>query len=333
MGEENFKQMKIAVTGANGHVGANLVRFLLEQGHSIRVLVHRNSRALQGLAVEVVKGSLSDTVVLEKLCRDREVVFHAAAQIAIGSENETDVFHTNVTGTKNVLRAAEKSGVKRFIHFSSIHALQQQPLDKPVDENRPLNLDSPWAYEKSKALAEKWVLERNAPDFQVIVLNPTAIIGPYDFGPSYLGQVMLKIYQGRLPGLVPGGYNWVDVRDVAQAAVNALEKGVAGERYLLAGHWHSLKTLAEIICNFRNKKCRLPVFPFWMARAGVPFLTVLARLRKQMPLYTQSSLTVLQLANRQIDNGKAVRELGFRVRPLRESVADTVEWFKKHQYL
>ncbi len=325
--------MKTAVTGANGHVGANLVRLLLERGHRVKVLVHNNSRALKGLDVEVVNGNLHDLSALESLCRGCDAVFHAAAKIAIGGEPKTGVYQTNVEGTKNILAAAENAGVRRLIHFSSIHALQQQPQDMPVDETRLLNLDSPMTYERTKALAEKLVLEHNSSRFQVVVLNPTAIVGPYDYGPSYLGQVILKIYRGRLPGLVPGGYNWVDVRDVARAAVTALEKGRPGERYLLSGEWQSLKTLADEVCRNRGKKCRLPVFPFGLARIGLPVLTAFARLRNQSPLYTATSLKILQSANRHVSNDKARRELDFHPRPFGESVADAVAWFKKHQYL
>ncbi len=326
--------MKVAVTGANGHVGACLTRLLLKENHEVRVLVHTGSRALQGLNVETVKGDLDDPASLECLCRDREVVFHLAAKISIGRENYDEVSKINVKGTKNLAAAASReASVKRFVHFSSIHALQQFPQDKPLDETFPLALHSEIVYEKTKALAEKWILEQNSPDFQVIVLNPTAITGPYDFKPSYLGQVIQMIYKGTLPGLVPGGYNWVDVRDVAQAAVNAMEKGEPGERYLLSGEWQSLKSLAQIICTHRNKKCRLPVFPFWLARMGVPFMSLYARWKKQEPLYTKISLTILQSSNRHILHDKAGRVLGFSPRPLEESVADTLAWFKKHQYL
>ncbi len=202
--------MKIAVTGANGHVGACLVRLLLKEKHEVRVLVHHGTKALQGLNLETVKGGLDNADALKRLCHDREIVFHLAAKIAIGSERYDEVYKVNVQGTKNLTIAALKAGVKRFVHFSSIHALQQFPQDKPVDETRPLALDTEMVYEKTKALAEKWVLAQNRPGFQVIILNPTAIIGPYDFKPSYLGQVIQMIYKGTLPGLVPAGYNWVE---------------------------------------------------------------------------------------------------------------------------
>jgi len=325
--------MKVAVTGANGHVGACLTRLLLKENHEVRVLVHAGSRAFQRLNVEAVKGDLDDPASLEHLCHGREIVFHLAVKIAIGSESYDEVYKVNVEGTRNLAIAAREAGVKRFIHFSSIHALEQYPQDKPLDESRPLALHSKMVYEKTKALAEKWILEQNSPGFQVVVLNPTAIIGPYDFKPSYLGQVIRMIYKGTLPGLVPAGYNWVDVRDVAQAAVAAIKKGNPGERYLLSGEWQSLKNLAGIVCAHRDKKCRLPVFPFWLARMGVPFMALYARWKNREPLYTKTSLTILQSANQHILNDKAGRVLGFFPRPLEESVADTLAWFKKHQYL
>ncbi len=325
--------MKVAVTGATGHVGTCLVQQLLEKNHKVRVLVHHHPENLQNLPVEIVTGSLQEEETLEQLCNDREIIFHLAAKISIGNEKEEPVYETNVTGTKKLVNTARKSGVKKLIHFSSVHTLQSFSHNKPLDENRPLVLDSNLIYEKSKAVAEKWVLEQNTTDFQVIVLNPTAIIGPCDKRPSYLGRVIQKIYQGSLPGLVPGGYNWVDVRDVAAAAIAAAEKGHPGERYLLSGTWKSLQELAEIICAHRNKKCLIPVFPFWLAYGAVPFITFFSRVANKEPLYTRTSLTILKNAHPNISSEKARRELGFSPRPLEETLADTINWFKKHQYL
>ena len=325
--------MKVAVTGATGHVGTCLIQQLLEKKYEVRVLIHHHPGNLQNLPVETVTGSLQEEKALKQLCDDREVIFHLAAKISIGNDKEETVFQTNVTGTQKLAAIARNSGVKKFIHFSSVHTLQSFPYNKPLDESRPLVLGASLIYEKTKAQAEQWILKQNAPDFQVIVLNPTAIIGPCDTRPSYLGRVIQRIYKGTLPGLVPGGYNWVDVRDVATAAIAAAEKGHPGERYLLSGTWKSLQELAEIICAHRNKKCHLPVFPFWLAHATVPLTTFLARLFHQEPLYTRTSLTILKNAHPNISPEKACRELGFSPRPLEETLADTINWFKKHQYI
>ena len=325
--------MKVAVTGATGHVGTCLVQQLLEKNFSVRALVHRHPGELKNLPVELVTGNLLQDETLIRLCKNCDIVFHLAAKISIGNENNEHVYQTNVTGTQKLVNIARKAGVKRLIHFSSVHTLQPVPYDKPLDENRPLVLNSDRIYEKTKAQAEEWILKQNQTDFQVIVLNPTAIIGPCDRRPSYTGRMIQQIYRGTLPGLVPGGYNWVDVRDVAAAAIAAAEKGVPGERYLLSGTWKSLKQLAAIIGSYRNKPRHIPVFPFWIAYGATPIITLFYRLINQEPLYTRTSLAILQKSHRNIRAEKARKTLGFSPRPLEETLADTLNWFKKHQYL
>ncbi len=325
--------MKIGVTGATGHVGANLVRILIANGYEVRALVRKDTRALQGVPVEKIQGDLLQPETLTLFCDGMEVIIHLAALISIGSNHYDKVFDANVTGTKNLIAACKKKGVKRIIHFSSIHALEHKPLDKPMNESRPLAITSPMAYEHTKAIAEKWVLQQNSPDFEVIILNPSAIIGPNDFKPSFLGEVVMMIYKGTLPGLVPGGYNWVDVRDVAEATANAITNGKAGERYILAGEWQCIKTLAEEIIRINGKGRTIPLFPLWLAKSGLPFMTLFARLTGNRPLYTKQSLLILQTGNRNIFSKKAQEVLGFSPRPLKETLRDTIHWFQKNSYL
>ena len=223
--------MKIGVTGANGHVGANLIRRLLRDDHTITVLQYRDHEALDGLDLIRIKGDLSNVESLDRFCTGVDVVYHLAAKISIGNNSFDELYKINVEGTQNLIHAAKKAGVKRVIHFSSIHALSHLPLDKPMDESNPIVTDSPLAYEKTKSLAQQWVQQQQEVNFDVIILNPTSIVGPYDFKPSLMGQFILKLYNGTLPGLVPGGYDWVDVRDIAEAAANALYQGEGGDGY------------------------------------------------------------------------------------------------------
>ena len=325
--------MNIGITGASGHVGANLIRLLQPAGHNIKVLLHKDGRALQIQGIETVKGDVLKKETLKPFCTNLDVVFHLAAHISIGGNNYDTVYAINVEGTKNVMEAAEKAGVKRFIHFSSIHALEHHPLDRPMDETRPLALNAPLAYERTKAIAESLVLEQNNKDFETVVLNPTAIIGPYDFKPSFLGRTLIMIYKGQLPGLVPGGYNWVDVRDVAAAAISAIDKGKPGERYILSGEWQSIKTLASLVAEIKNREMKLPVLPLWLARAGIPFFSLWSRFTSNPPLYTSESLSILQNGNRNISHNKATAALGFNPRPLKESLNDTISWFRKMSYI
>jgi dihydroflavonol-4-reductase len=325
--------MNVGITGANGHVGANLVRRLLKENFKIRVLQYRDHEGFDGLEVEVVTGDLNDSESLVRFCDNMDVVIHLAAKISIGHNTYEDLYKTNVEGTRNLAKISKKAGVKRFIHFSTIDALEHKPLDEPMDESRPLRKNSDIAYEKTKSLAEEWITQQQGPGFDVIILNPTAIFGPYDYKPSLLGQVIMQIYNGTLPGLIPGGYNWVDIRDVCEAARNAIYQGRGGERYLLSGHYKSVIDLAKLVHEITDKKMKIPILPLWLAYAGTPLIYIWSKLSNQKPVYTKHSLDILQAGNKNILNEKARRELGFNPRPLADSLKDTLNWFNEYNYL
>ena len=325
--------MKIAITGATGHVGINLVKRLIYEGHSLKVLVYKEVEILDSLNIEQVSGSLLDIESLEKLCKDADVVYHLAALISIGADTDQKVFDINVTGTKNIVNAARNAGVKKFIHFSSIHALVHTPFDIPMDESRAVVTDSPIAYERTKAIAGEWVMEQHSKTFEVVILNPTAIIGPEDFKPSFMGVFMKMLYNNRLPGMVPGGYDWVDVRDVVEATFAVIEKGRGGHRYILSGKWVSVKDFADIFMKCSDKNTNLTVLPLWLARLGIPFMWIIAKLSGRRPVYTSGSLDILQSSNKHISSDKAKHELGFNPRPIEETISDIYHWFKENNYL
>lgn len=325
--------MKIGITGANGHVGGNLVRRLLKDDHSIKVLQYRDHEALDGLDLIKVNGDINNIESLDEFCAGLDVVYHLAAKISIGYNSYDSLYKTNVAGTQNIVTAAKKAGVKRFIHFSSIHALTHAPLDKPMDETNPIVTDSPLAYEKTKSVAQRWVQEQQSANFDVIVLNPTSIVGPYDFKPSLMGQFIINLYNGSLPALVPGGYNWVDVRDIAEAAANALYQGKGGESYILSGHYKTVVGLADSLNHLTTRNIKRPVFPLWMAKLGVPFIKVWSKARGEQPLYTMQSLDILQSGNKNIRNDKARKELGYHPRPMVDTLKDTLQWLKDNQYI
>ncbi len=325
--------MKIGITGANGHVGGNLVRRLLPKGDEIRVLQYREHLALDGLDVEKIDGDISKPETLDRFCEGLDVIYHLAAKISIGYNSFDLLYDTNVRGTMNLVEAAKKQGVRRFIHFSSIHALEHEPQNEPMDESRPLAIDAPLAYEKTKSMAQKWLLEQQSANFDIIILNPTSILGPFDFKPSLMGDFIQRLYRGAIPGLIPGGYNWVDVRDVCEAAANALHQGSGGESYILSGHYKSVVAFAKLLGQVTGREIHKPVLPLWLARLGVPFLYAWSKMNGQQPLYTNQSLDILQSGNPDIRNDKARKELGFSPRPLAESLRDTIEWMKENQNL
>lgn len=325
--------MKIAVTGASGHVGANLCRQLLQSGHKVKVLIHNDIKALEGLNVEIVHGDVLLPGSLMKLCQDTEVVFHLAAIISINKKNKKNLFDVNIEGARNIIHACIQNRVRRLVYFSTIHVFKQDPIDATLDESRPMIEDSKFLYEASKAQCVKMIQEQVKNGLEVVTLHPTSIIGPNDFKPSFMGQIFIKLYQRKLPGMVHGGYDWVDVRDIARGAISAMEQGRNGEKYILSGKWRSFRSLAGVYEQCSGIKAPGIMFPDWMARPALPLMQLLAKLNHEQPLYTNDSLNTLKLGNRHIDHSKAARELNYNVRPLKETLVDTIRWFKSNQYV
>ena len=319
--------MTAVVTGASGHVGGNLLRALLEAGRPVRALVHQDRRALEGLDLEVVTGDVRDQETLRRAFAGAEVVYHTAAYISILGDEWPLLQEINVLGTRNVVQACLACGVRRLVHFSSIHALEQEPLDVPVDESRPL-VDSRRAspYSRSKAAGEREVREGMARGLDAVILYPTAIIGPYDFRPSHFGQVLLYLARGKLPALVAGGFDWVDVRDVVAATLRAAEVAPPGARYLLSGHRVSLPEIAALVEEFTGVPAPRLVLPLGLAKAVAPLATLAARLLRMEPLFTRVAVEALG-GNPRVSHERAGRDLGYRPRPFHETIRDTLRWF------
>jgi dihydroflavonol-4-reductase len=302
--------MTVAVTGAAGHVGANLVRALLAQGRPTRALVHRERQSLEGLDVEIAEGDIGDLDSLTRAFEGAEVVYHLAAHISILQSEWPLLEAVNVIGTRNVVAACMRCGVRRLVHFSTIHTLTQAP------------------YDRSKAAADRELRRGIEKGLDAIIIIPTAVTGPYDYKPSHFGEALLRLAQGRLPSLVSGGFDWVDVRDVVQGAMRAEERAPAGADYILSGHWASLRQVARLVEEISGMPAPRFSSPMWLARVGAPFITAFDRLAGRRPLYTSVSLEALR-DNRNISHRKASKELGYHPRPLRETIADTLSWFEE----
>jgi len=324
--------MTVAVTGASGHIGANLVRELLGRGQRVRALVHEDTRALEGLPVEQAAGDLLDPDSLKAAFDGVDLVYHLAVRISIVGDEGGKVTRVNVEGTRNVVDACRAAGVRRLVHFSSIHALRQKPLAEPIDESRPRVGEEAYAYDLSKARAETVALAGNRNGLEVVVVNPTAAIGPNDFKPSAMGQIFLDLHRRRLHGLVNGGFNWADVRDVATGAIRAAEVGRPGRCYLLGGQWMSIRGLARLAAEATGVRPPLFTAPMWLARLAAPLILGTARLTGSRPLVTPEGLGALR-ANRRVDYRRAADELGHRSRPIRETVTDLHRWFEERGML
>ena len=325
--------MKVVVTGATGHVGANLVRQLVARGSSPRCLVHVSSRAIDGLPVEMVPADVGDPASLYRAFQGADVVYHLAARISLSMDDWPSLESVNVAGTRNVVEACLRAGVGRLVHFSSIHALVQEPLSVPVDESRPL-VDSRRypPYDLSKAQADIEVRRGIEQGLDAVIVYPTAVIGPNDFQPSHFGEALQLIANRKLPALVSGGFDWVDVRDVVAGALAAAESAPRGARYLLSGHWVSMCDIAAQVSDITGASCKKFVCPLWLARVGAPVIEGVSRFNGKRPLYTGVSLRALK-SNRHISHEKAARELGYRPRPFRETLVDTLRWFEENGQL
>ena len=320
--------MTVAVTGANGLVGANLVRLLLEQGAEVRPIVYGDCTPLDGLGLECVECDVLDPAAIRRALAGAEVVYHLASVITLSARSHPYAETVNVNGARNVAEACLEDGVARLVHCSSIHAFSPEPADQPVDEGRPLcAADHPFPYDRSKAAGQRAILEAVGRGLDAVVVHPTGIIGPFDFMPSRSGKGMLDLHHGRTRALVAGGFNWVDVRDVCHGAMAAAEKGRTGENYILSGHYLSLRALAQAVAAITG--CRAPRFvvPMWLAGAAVPLAEVWSWATGREPRFTRFTLQTL-VHHREVSHAKAARELGYRPRPIEETLRDTFDWFR-----
>lgn len=317
------------VTGASGHAGANLVRALVKRGRRVRAMVHRDSRSLDGLDVEVVRGDVTDPDSLNRAFQGADVVYNLAARISLGMDSWTSVERINVAGPRNVVEACLCCRVRRLVHFSSIHALEQRPFCDPVYETNPyVRPKGCPPYDRSKAAGEQEILKGIERGLNAVIVRPTGIIGPYDYQPSYFGWALTLMANGKLPALVHGGFDWVDARDVAEGAIRAEEKAPPGAKYLLSGHWVSLREAAALIEELTGVPHPKLIVPLWVAYLGLPFTAAQAKLAGTPQLFTRMSLRSLH-CNKNISHESATRELGYATRPFRETLADTLSWFRE----
>ena len=314
------------VTGASGHVGNNLVRALLDEGRNVRVLTHRNSATLDKLDVEKIQGDVRDADSLTAVVKGADTVYHLAALVSIETSGWDDLHSINTLGTRNIARACLNSDVRRLVHFSSIDAVEQKPVNIPVDENSPPATSKKHPpYDRSKAAGETEVRLAIKNGLNAVIVNPTSVIGPFDFHPSHQGQMLISMAGGKLPALVEGGFDWVDVRDVVFGAIQAEKLAPAGSKYILGGRWASLAEIAGIV--EANTGTKQPSFtcPLWLASAGAPVVTALDHIRGRRPLFTRASIIAVN-SNRNISHQKAESDLNYHPRPLEQTICDTLAW-------
>ncbi len=324
------------ITGASGQIGGVLARALADRygPGQIRAIYRERRGTAADLDIAWIKGDIMNRESLIAAFRGAETVFHLAALVSIDAVRAEEFRLTNVVGTRNVVEAALACGVRRLVHVSSIHAYDQHPSDEVLDESRgPADGPRHDPYDRSKAAGEVEVRRGIDRGLDAVILNPTSVIGPWDAGPSPMGQVFLDLYRRRIPALIASGYDWVDVRDVVSAAMSAETQARCGENYLVSGHWHTVRELARLSQQATGVASPRLQFPVSIARLWAPCQVLLDRSRGRRPLYTPAAVRVMAQGNRRISSAKARAELGFHPRSLAESVNDTYRWFDEHGML
>jgi dihydroflavonol-4-reductase len=314
------------VTGAGGRLGHLVVRALEQRGRSVQAWVRTRRDALSGLACEIISVDIRDSEAVRRaIDASIEGVVHAAARISLEGRHGPELIATNLRGTEHVVAACRAAGA-RLIHVSSIHAFDPSPRGAAVDEDRPLaTAPRHFVYDRSKALGEAAV--RAATDVETLVLNPTAMIGPDDPGPTEMGRFVDRLLRRRLPGLVAADFDWVDARDVAALIARLAVEGPRGGRYILSGERRSLPEIARTICAAAGVEPPRVISPLWLAQLTAPVALGWARLSGAPPLYTPASLATLR-AYRKVDGSRARRELGWAPRPLDQTLRETVAWWQ-----
>lgn len=331
------------ITGANGFLGNNIIRILekqINEGDEIRALVLPEDKlnSLNGLNCKIYKGDVTDIDSLKDIFSnieaDKVYVIHCAAIVYIKSKYNQKVYDVNVNGTKNIIKKVEElnknEGYAKLVYINSVHALPERPKNEVMTEITDFNPDKVnGEYAKTKAEIAKYVLEKaNNEGLDVCIIQPSGIIGPYDFGNSHLTQMILDFANGRLTACVKGGYDFVDVRDVANGVITACEKGRKGECYILSNDYIEVRDLLDIISEVQGRKKIKTVLPMWFAKLTAPLSETYYKIMKEPPLYTKYSLYVLT-SNGHFSNEKAKKELGYTTRDIKDTIKDTVKWLKE----
>jgi dihydroflavonol-4-reductase len=328
--------MKAFVTGATGFLGSHVARVLGEQGADLRLLVRSTSnlRNLEGIKAETATGDLRDSSSLEKGMSGCDTVFHVAADYRLWVRDPAEMYRSNVDGTKAILDAARKNGVRRMVYTSSVATVGFTGNGHPADEGSPVSLaDMIGPYKRSKFMAEQLAMEAGGSGMQVVVVNPTTPVGEQDVKPTPTGRIVVDFLKRRFPAYVETGLNLVDVRECAVGHVVALEKGRPGERYILGGENLTLKQILDKlgeISGLPSPKVKLPyVFAF---ATGIVDEAITGRLLHREPRATVDSV---RMGKKKMfaSCAKAERELGWKIVPVEGALRRAVEWFQANGYV
>jgi hopanoid-associated sugar epimerase len=326
--------MRAFVTGGTGFIGSHVVRSLLQSEYQVTALVRPSSNLgnLQGLAVDIVKGDLNNPNIWEQM-RGCDYLFHVAAHYSLWQKDRKLLYFDNIEGTRNILAAAQKAGIKRTVYTSSVAAIGVGKSGEIVDETYQSPVEKLVGdYKKSKFLAEQVARSAAKKGQDIVIVNPSSPIGALDIKPTPTGDIILRFLRRQMPAYVDTGLNFIDVRDVAWGHLLALEKGRSGDRYILGNQNLSLKQLLEQLSQITNLPAPQISVPSW-----IPLTVAWIDEKILSPLGKTPTVPIdgVRMAQQPMyyDASKAIRELGLPQSPLNIALKDAVDWFMSNGYV
>ena len=326
--------MTTLVTGAAGFLGSHVARQLVARGEAVRVLMRPSSsnRAISDLSLEYVTGDLRDAASLERAMTGVKRVYHVAADYRLWAKRSKDIYDSNVGGTKNLLAAAKRAGVEQLIYTSTVATIAVDRPQLPNEFTDAKLEEMVGHYKRSKWMAEREALQAAKDGLPVIVVMPTTPVGPWDWKPTPTGKIILDFLNGKMPGYVETGLNFVGVEECAAGHLLAAEKGKVGERYLLGAENLTLKGLLDLLAQITGLRAPGMKIPHGVA-LGVAYVdTVLSRLVGKEP---QIPVEGVKIARHKmfVDASRAQRELGFQPGPVAAALERAVRWYRANGYV
>lgn len=291
----------------------------------------RPASQIRELDIERVTGDLRDPESLQKAAAGCKLLFHVAADYRLWSPRPQDLYDSNVTGTRNVLLAAERAGVERIVYTSTVGCIGM-PNEREGDENTPVTLAGMVGhYKRSKWMAEQIALEKAKAGLPVVIVNPTAPVGDHDWKPTPTGKIIVDFMNNRMPAFVDTGLNLVDVRDTATGHLLAAERGRIGERYILGCENVSLKDILRRLAAIAGKTAPKMQVPYAVAYATGVLTTAWANLTGKPPI---APLEGVKMARKKmfVSAEKAKRELGFAPGSVDHALRRAIHWFRANGY-
>jgi dihydroflavonol-4-reductase len=326
--------MTTLVTGAAGFLGSHVARQLVARGESVRVLMRASStnRAIADLPLEYVTGDLRDAASLDRAMHGVKRVFHVAADYRLWAKRSQDIYDSNVGGTKNLLDAARRAGVEQLIYTSTVATIAVDRPQLPNEFTDAKLEEMVGHYKRSKWMAEQEALSAAKNGLPVIVAMPTTPVGPWDWKPTPTGKIILDFLNGKMPGYVETGLNFVGVEECAAGHLLVAERGQIGERYLLGAENLTLKQMLDSLAKITGLPTVKMKIPHGLALGVAYAETAFSRLIRREPQIPVEGVKIAQHMMF-VDCSRAQRELGFQPVPVAAALERAARWYEANGYV